>query len=60
LFMTTKNDMQKYVLNKYIAQRMDYVRTGEWDEQSEEVKLIPKKDTIDLEKYNINLMKKSS
>lgn len=61
LFMTTKNDMQKYVVNKYIAQRMDYVRTGEWEKlPKEEIKLIPKKDTIDLQKYNINLPQKSS
>jgi hypothetical protein len=69
LFSTTNNDLEKYVLNKYITERMDYVRTGDWDEKMEkeiknplpkEVKPTLPKATIDLQKYNLVLPKKSS
>ena len=61
LFTTTKNDLEKYILNKYIAERMDYVRTGEWNEKLEkEIKQTLPEAAIDLEKYNLNLPQKSS
>jgi hypothetical protein len=60
LFLTAKDDMQRLVVNKYIAAREEYLRTGKLEESPENTDESSSKDTIKKQENHIILMKKFS